>query len=730
MNIPLIVKTFVEKKTNEQKIELWFNNKQLIVDTPFKPYFYSSYPLKLDFLGNQVSVENDNKILFSTMEQQKVYKYIFKNTRFINQYREEDSIEADILFTDRIMIDDENFFTKFGNTNPLKVMFFDIEVDTQGMFPVPDRNAIIAIGCKCDKKKAIFSAKTYNDDKEILEKFFDFIKEVDPDIITHYNGDSFDIPYVMERMQINKMPLNLWSRDGTNIYIFKDKINIGGRISFDIYNEAKKDQTIFGIKNLKMKTLAKWIDKDKKLDIKEVEYSEMRKLVNTPELRKYLISDITITEFLFNIYFKNVQMLSEMYKIPLNLMVNSPASFLPNIDHGRNFKRLGILSDKNNAQRNSEFINKKQGALVDTFKPGLYNHEIYKVDFSSQYPRIVQTFNISPETVRIIRYDPKTDYHFDGSNSNKYIFSIPDENANKNIVLEIDISKKGFLAKFMEDVLNERFLIKKRMKEIQKGSEYEYLHIRQNALKVAANAQTGYQGAQFARFGSLACYNLITGMGRYYIKLAMKRIEETSKIISIDTDGIFLDSKINLDELNKYLDDRTQELFHLKNYLHMDIEKHSAAYFRDTHGKHYVLKDDERLFFHGQSFKGSHQPRFFDKCLEQIAKDMFSGRHERNIDIRTFPIEDLIQSVKVKDESEYKSKGSISMQLIENAKREMPEVKLKDSDQLSYIKTHHGYELVIPGKQYGEIDWKYYDDILNKIYERLNIEDQCQMRFI
>jgi len=202
------------------------------------------------------------------------------------------------------------------------------------------------------------------------------------------------------------------------------------------------------------------------------------------------------------------------------------------------------------------------------------------------------------------------------------------------------------------------------------------------------------------------------------------------KVISIDTDGIYLDSKINIQELNEYLDQKTEETFKLKNYLHMDIDDYDSGFFRTTKGKHYILKEGDKITFHGQSFKGSHMPKFFDKCLEQIARDMFDGKITRTIDIKTFPIDDLIQSVKVKDEGNYKSDSSLSMQLINAAKREMPHVKLKDSDQLSYIKTNKGYELIMPGKTYGDIDWKYYQSILDKIYERLAMEDKAQVRFI
>jgi len=252
-------------------------------------------------------------------------------------------------------------------------MHFDIETDTTGIFPTPDRNAVIAIGCAIGDQKKLFVSETYDDDKKIIEDFFKFIKYTDPDIFSGYNTNKFDIPYLLERMKINNISPNLWSRTESEPQFYNNNVYIDGRISFDIYNEVVKDQTIYGIKNRRMKTLAKWLNLND--DIVEVDPSQMRNLVNTKDLREYLKSDVRITEALFNIYFKNVLTLAEMNKIPLNIMVDASASFLPRIIHGRAFKKLNIIADKNNGERYPKHIHKKQGALVDTFKHGLYLNE-------------------------------------------------------------------------------------------------------------------------------------------------------------------------------------------------------------------------------------------------------------------------------------------------------------------------------------------------------------------
>jgi len=199
-------------------------------------------------------------------------------------------------------------------------------------------------------------------------------------------------------------------------------------------------------------------------------------------------------------------------------------------------------------------------------------------------------------------------------------------------------------------------------------------------------------------------------------------------VISVDTAGIYVESDINVDELNTYLDDITQDIFNFPNYLHLEQDSYDAAFFRDTKGKQYILKDGDKLKFHGVSFKGSHLPRFWDTLMEQISIDMFNGNTKRKeIDITKYSIDDLAQSIKVKDESSYKNKSSLSMQLIQKAKIELG-IELTNDDQLSYVKCRTGYELIVPGKEYN-IDYKYYKDIVDKIYERLDIQDSRQVRF-
>lgn len=717
MRVPLIASSNNTTISNKKQIvEVWQNGILKLVDIPIFPYFYSFNNHKFHNSNNK-KVE---KIIYSNMEKNIIYKHMFKHVNDIPKFKSEDIIENGIPFMDRILIDKPDFFYNYPNTEPLKMLYFDIEVDSVNSFPVPDRNAIIAIGLKGNGFGKIFMSKVYDDDSYILKKFINVIKNYDPDIIVGYNSNYFDFPYVLDRLKINEMDPKLLTRNNKNVKIYKKTgkniVNLGGRISFDIYPQVLRDQTIFGIKNKKMKTVADWMEYENPIT---VDTTSMRKLVNTPELRKYLISDVKITEFLSNIYFPNMVTLAEMMGIPLNILINSTPNFLGRIIHGREFKKMGIVTDSNNQTRYPKHIKNKQGAYVDTYKPGLYKNGVWKVDFKSLYPNIIRTFNLSPETIKLIRYeelDMNKDILIDITN-NSNIYCIKDERFGKNMIVSVS-HEEGFLKKYITNILEERFRIKSELKKYDKNSsEWLSLHAQENALKVVANAITGYHGQAFAQFGCLTVYCCITGFSRYYITLLHSWLKDIG--ISNDTDGEYISEEVDLEELNNRINLHTLDKFNVKNnYLMLDMDIYDAGFFRKTKGKQYILKNGEKLEFHGASFKGSHVSKIFDIATEKYAKAIFSGKNLKSVtnelqDMSQYDINDFVKNIKVKSKKEYKSSNAIAMQIIRQA--EELGIKPKAGDQFSYLKSITGYKIVTADNKLSDfnIDYTYYRKMID-----------------
>ena len=128
--------------------------------------------------------------------------------------------ESDVPLETRVLID------KYGDSNEPseghRELFFDIECEIGGALtedyianapmPItsiaywdktPDQWVILILDNKSQlnrtkaKNKEIFPCKT---EQELLARFLEHIRDIDPDILIGYNSDYFDIPYLYHRM--------------------------------------------------------------------------------------------------------------------------------------------------------------------------------------------------------------------------------------------------------------------------------------------------------------------------------------------------------------------------------------------------------------------------------------------------------------------------------------------------------------------------------------------------
>lgn len=114
---------------------------------------------------------------------------------------------------------------KYSKLAPLRILSFDIECSAdKGRFPQPKSDSVIQIAnivkiygendvfvrnvFTLDDCAPIVGSKVYSYKKEqdMLSRWRDFVKQVDPDIITGYNIVNFDFPYIIERADALKIP--------------------------------------------------------------------------------------------------------------------------------------------------------------------------------------------------------------------------------------------------------------------------------------------------------------------------------------------------------------------------------------------------------------------------------------------------------------------------------------------------------------------------------------------
>lgn len=109
------------------------------------------------------------------------------------------------------------------NRDFIRIWFLDIEIETQGVFPLPELaeypicaitiydtryKKYITLGLKdyeYDENRIKFNAevvyKKCNNEIDLLDKFVKLIQKFKPDIWIAHNGENFDYPYIINRMK-------------------------------------------------------------------------------------------------------------------------------------------------------------------------------------------------------------------------------------------------------------------------------------------------------------------------------------------------------------------------------------------------------------------------------------------------------------------------------------------------------------------------------------------------
>lgn len=794
MQVPLTMSTYFDNSGTRQKIKVFTNREKKIVTAPIMPYAYAKNRPIFPCVQSRVK----KKLLSNPYKEADLYKCEFNSSGDVGRYCTDNDIymENHIVFINRLMMDEPLWITKLANTDDLRIISFDCEMENDGKtFPVASRNSIAGIGYKCsvgfqntglegidnDDIITLWSEKRAKDG-EIITQFLEVVDKFDPDIIVGYNSNNFDLRYVRDRCLINNINFNRYIARGndmvdpvqflerTNMASRKKyvEVRINGRISYDLFYPVIRDQSIFGIKNRTMKTVAEWY---KIKDIVKEDMSNVNRYLDTENGRqkidRYLRSDINITDKLFKIYAANAMMLAEKLYIPLDEIVNATPSLISNIIFGRELMAKNIVSDGSVDDRyDRRHIKNKRGGWVETYKYGFIK-KIKKLDFKSYYPFLTIQWNISPETVFIIGYEEykgEMGYRFvwkekvDEYTGEKVLWfyaSIPDSTYNKNVIVKIDMTHEGFLPRYMRELFDERSALKKRMKDIKKelgektGEDVEYagLKSRENAIKIIINSFTGYVGSKHALYGNLGCYVCITGFGRYVTQRVIDRYLD--KVVSSDTDAIYEDvsiGDISEEDANSFIESIIVGEIGFKTcYIKMEAEgegSFGSAYFLNTVGKNYYIMDFSRnmVIKHGVATKSTALAKIIDRSTDDIVSSMLTGgvsfKNEALIrsidkayDTSKWTLRDIAKGIHVRKATDYNKKGTpIGLTIGKLAKKRW---KIPDSDlegmQVLYIKLRgkSNYAVVSDSDNINDFPWdkEYYIDMLDKLLENLELRE-------
>ncbi len=462
----------------------------------------------------------------------------------------------------------------------------------------------------------------FTSEKEMIETFFKMLSIVDFDIIIGWFSNKFDIPYLFYRAKLLKIDLNKYLDD---INMFEDNISCSS-----IYFLDAKDfihdfmNTIISAVpvSMSLNSIAELVLHDKKEDVLPSEIPEIWQN-NINLLIKYNIKDVYLTH---NIII--AAKIIDYITLRLNIVSGNLDRIIHNslaiemLLHKKYFNQYKFPTKIKNNNNNSDEI--EGGLVLDPVKGRYKNVAVY--DFSSMYPSIVMTFNISPEMSKNISHNPSL---------------------NENIVIDnvkFSTHSTGMFPELEIELLQMRAKYKNEMKKYDINDiKFRYYNVLQGLVKQIANSLYGVTAyKKFFLYNPLIGKS-ITYIGRNLLLYVKNFVESLGyKVIYGDTDSIFvkfpdsindivsfaveIEKKINLslyDFVRKYIKD---EEF-IKSHMRLKVSLgyvYSLFFLTDAKKKYFgrVIYYDGKMLnkFHTMGFeiKKHDTPVFFVSTYSNI----------------------------------------------------------------------------------------------------------------
>ncbi len=408
------------------------------------------------------------------------------------------------------------------------------------------------------KTKEIIPCAT---EEELLLKFLEKFREIDPDIIVGWNSDYFDVPYLYYRM-CNVLGQDIARYLSPIGYVretpwFKDQyIQIAGVESLDYMRLHKKfswaDEPSFkldaiGEKYAKIKKIEYEGNLDKLFEddpLKFIQYN-----FRDVEILKVLDEKLEYLSLVKNLAHKGKHNYSEVYA-NTKTQDGAISAYLLSKKIIPPAKDRNPLSKKNYA-----------GGYLFCPKAGIYNY-VFDLDLTSLYPSIIMTVNIGKETMvgRIIDADDRNNrLGLNDLKSRDYAEELIVENLKRSrnkITVgklvntiennELSISANGVMfATNRESVLStilkkwfdERVKYKNAMKKAYKSGDKELgaaFHMKQYTMKILLNSLYGATALGSFRYGNVILSEAITLSGQRIIQeSALSANREINKEIKV-----------------------------------------------------------------------------------------------------------------------------------------------------------------------------------------------------
>jgi DNA polymerase elongation subunit (family B) len=401
-----------------------------------------------------------------------------------------DEDKLDLNYQPEIPIPSWQPTKKLKSYESLSKLYLDIE--TTGLDC--DRDRILLVGLRNERGQVTIFDDT--DEKILLTKTWQFIRDNKPELLVGHNLFNFDLPFLIGRFK--HYCIKHYFRKGNeskkiSASSFNGKpieftpIRLSGTNIIDtfqqvcIWDKSAAKLTSYG---LKPSVKALGLRTDERLELTAQQIQEYATDNNLEPVKTYLEADLEDTQLLAD------------FLLPV---VYYQRSIVPDLS----FQDLAVASPALKAQKIHESLSngektkadrplKYEGAAIACYQSGLHQN-VAKIDISSLYPSIMLRYGICSHK--------DTEHRFLG---------------------------------VMQYMREERL----QLKALAKSEDIQANH-QQNALKILINGSYGFLGTGGYSFNDYAASALITAYGRKILRLMESIvIEHEAVLIESDTDGI------------------------------------------------------------------------------------------------------------------------------------------------------------------------------------------------
>ena len=469
-----------------------------------------------------------------------------------------------------------------------RIMIIDIEVEVTEGFPSPQKaeNKITSIAIHDSVTDQYFcfvldeenklkpndwgknvTVETFDKEYGLLQRFYAKYLEMRPTIITGWNVDGFDIPYLYNRAQqivgkniadcLSPVSKVYWNK-------YREKYMIAGVSCLD-YLMLYKNFTFSSKPSYRLDDIGQ-----SEVGTSKISYDGTLNDLYENHLEdfvKYNIHDVRIVKKLDDkLDFIDVARgICHVGHVPYEDIVYD-SRFLEGAILVY-LKKLGVVAPNKTPRDDVKKDGKFAGAYVQDPQKGRHDW-VYDLDITSMYPSIIMSLNVSPETKigKVIGWDPE---EFIRGKNKTYSIYMNDKKkgqfteielkeyfdnnqvsiSNNGIIYRTD--KLGLIPTLLSEWFDKRTEYRKLAKKFSdEGDEDQagYFNRRQHIQKIVLNSMYGVLGLPVFRFYDLDNAEATTKTGQSLIKFTKKLGNhfynkelgtEKDYCIYIDTDSVF-----------------------------------------------------------------------------------------------------------------------------------------------------------------------------------------------